>query len=82
MLRPWLKVVHNKSWEYPQQNANNFAINAACMAKQRPYKDLTQMWNSQDYKIIRNFLQAKVSLIDRGAFLFNNKICLQHVPQT
>lgn len=83
MIRPWLQVGYNRAWASPQELAHNSAMNAARTAVEWTYKDVKQMWTSQDYKRMLKVRQAPISLMYKGAaLLWNIKICLQNGGQT
>lgn len=79
ILRPWLQVGFSRTFATPAQLIHNAAMSAAREAVEWSYKDLKQMWSSQDYKRMLKVRKAPISLMYKGAaLLWNIKVCMQH----
>ena len=57
-------------------------MSAVRASVEHSYKDLKQMWSSQDYKRMLKVRAAPISLMYKAAaLLWNFKVCLQHGGQ-
>lgn len=82
VLKPWMQIAFNPAFATPPQIVHNHAMNAARVAVEWSYKDVKQMWSSQDFKRMLKVRQAPVSLMYLGAaLLWNIKVCMQHGGQ-
>lgn len=79
MIRPWLQVAFSRAWASEQQIQFNTAMSSVRETVEWSYKDLKQMWSSQDYTRMLKVRKAPVALMYKGAaLLWNFKVCLQH----
>lgn len=79
ILRPWLQVAFNTSFSNASHLNHNASMSSVRESVEWSYKDLKQMWTSQDYKRMLKVRKARVSLMYIGAaLLWNFKVCLQH----
>lgn len=77
ILRPWLQVAFDRANATAAQAALNTAMSAVREAVEWSYKDLKQMWSSQDSKRFLRVRKAPIALMYRTAALLNNfKTCL------
>lgn len=67
ILRPWLQVEFDSTWANIEQLAFKSAMCSVREAIGMSYKDMKQMWTSQDYKRMLKVRQAFASLMYKAA---------------
>lgn len=83
VMRPWLQVGYDRAFADDAQLLFNRTMSSAREAVEWSYKDLKQMWTSQDFKRMLKVRKAPISLMYKGAaLLWNYKVCLGHGGQT
>ena len=50
ILRPWLQVAFSRAFATPEQQFLNKTMSAVRVSVEHSYKDMKQMWTSQDFK--------------------------------
>lgn len=63
MLCSWLQATFSQAWASPEQLQFNTAMSSVRKAVELYYKDLKQMWCSQDYRRMLKVRKAPVSLM-------------------
>ena len=81
-MSTWMKVAYPRATATPKQHNYNVAMNSARVAVEWSYKDIKQMWATNDYKRMLKVRQAPISMMFKAsALLWNFKICLGHGGQ-
>lgn len=82
ILRPWLQVAFSRTFATPEQLLVNKTMSAVRVSVEHSYKDMKQMWSSQDFKRMLKVRDAPISIMYKAsALLWNFKVCLQHGGQ-
>ena len=75
--RPWLQVAFSRFNVTPQQTLYNQRMSAVREAVEWSYKDIKQLWSSQDYKRNLKVRKAPISQMYKAAAILTNiKTCL------
>jgi len=82
MLRVWLQTAFPRLTVTPVQAVYNKRMSAVREAVEWSYKDIKQMWSSQDFKRNLKVRKSPIALLyTSAALLFNFKVCLGHGGQ-
>lgn len=83
MLRPWLQTAFPRVLATPQQVVYNTAMSAVREAVEWTYKDVKQMWTSQDFRRGLKVRKAPIALLYKAsALLWNFHVCMYAGGQT
>jgi len=82
LLRPWIQTAYSRVGATQAQQAYNKAMSAVREAVEWTYKDLKQIFSSQDFKRQLKVRQAPIALLYKtSALLWNFKMCMGHGGQ-
>eukprot|EP00171_Calliarthron_tuberculosum_P007558 IDg7558t1 len=77
VLKPWLQTAFPRVGSTSAQEAYNTAMSMVREAVEWTYKDLKQIWTSQDFKRQLKVLQSPIALLYKSsALLWNFRTCL------
>lgn len=77
VLKPWLQTAFPRVGSTSAQEAYNTAMSMMREAVEWTYKDLKQIWTSQDFKRQLKVLQSPIALLYKSsALLWNFRTCL------
>lgn len=83
MLRAWLQIAYRTTTATPAQLAYNKRVSALQEAVKWTYKDLKQLWASQDFKRDLKTRQAPIGLLyEASALLWTFHVCMCQRGQT
>lgn len=79
ILRAWLQVAYDRASATAEQLVYNKGMSSVREAVEWAYKDLKQIWSSQDYKRMLRVRKSPIALLYKAAaLLWNVRVCLHH----